>query len=221
MHQLKTLAHLMRVTNEMDEDAQLRNAAACPNVMLDFAQFNGGFTETAIALGCAVSSWDMDYSDEDSDVFARVGLSCQNLQKISVMTSCTAFSEPSFRAFFLSTNPTLRRMSVEFRSASDFSVVLNVLAEKVDSLTSLACNGYSVSVEILQVFLASQKNLVDIDFFCEGFCNCKELRYRPHAAPNDHENDMGLNWRPIVNSCINHSGLERIECLCNNAGDSP
>lgn len=58
----------LTTANDMDQDALLRIVEDCPNVLLDFAQYNMSYTETAIALGRAASSWMTHYSDRDCGV---------------------------------------------------------------------------------------------------------------------------------------------------------
>lgn len=205
----------LKVTNEIDKNELLRIASACLNVILDFAQYNRSFTETVIALGRATTSWSMAYSDKDSGVFGRVGLSCPNLSRISVKTMCEGFSATSFGGLFSLPKQKLRVLDVAFGRASYLSIVFKVVAEKHDSLTSFSCLGDSLCVEDVRVFLASQKNLKRVDFHTEGWCTCWNRRNRPGHGPIS---NMGSDWRSIVNTCINHSNVTEIECSCNAAG---
>lgn len=104
----------------------------------------------------------MHYSDEDSSVFRSVGLSCRNLQRISISTACEGFSAASSSRLFDLPKPNLRHLRVEFDDDSDLSTVFNVLAQKIDSLESFSCGGQGLSVESLKVFLVSQKQLAKI-----------------------------------------------------------
>lgn len=133
-----------------------------------------------------------------------------------MMTSFPNFSAASFSRLFALPRPKLRHLSVEFGDGSDMSIVFNVLVEKVDSLASFSCMGASLSVESLKVFLTSQKNLAKIRFRTEDECVCQD--HGDHAEDEEGRNEMGLNWKTIVNPCINHRGLTEIECTCDSAG---
>lgn len=195
------------MTNEMDRDALLRIAEACTNVMLDFDQRNRSFTETVIALGRAASSWKMAYADQDSSVFRRVGLSCPNLKRISVKTAWEGFSATTFGGLFSFPKHQLRALDVG-------SIAFNVVAEKHDSLTSLSCTGYSISIEALRLLFQSQKNLIRIHIHYERQCSCRDDGDRPDQR---HVNDMGTDWRPIGNAFIDQSNVTEIQCTCSEA----
>lgn len=66
----------LSIGTEVKKDALLGIASTCPNIILDFGQYDRSHTETFIALGRASSSWMMHQSDMGSEVFSHVGLSC-------------------------------------------------------------------------------------------------------------------------------------------------
>lgn len=92
----------------------------------------------------------------------------------------------------------LHHLAVRFFRDSDMLIVLSAVAEKVDSLASFPCVGYSVSVATLQLLFASQKNLKRITFHYNGWCTCSSQPRRVDGPPEKHRHDMGLNWKPIV-----------------------
>lgn len=142
------LAGLKIQNGEADADSLLRIPAACPEALIDFPQSSYGEdsdSELVIALGRAASSWTMQQKDEDNDIFAHVGLSSFNLERVSVQTSLPNFSEASFGAFFAVSKPK-RQLDVHFWGKSDISTVLKVLTEKITSLTSFSRTGDSISV---------------------------------------------------------------------------
>lgn len=80
-------------------------------------------------------------------------------------TACVGFSATSFGSLVSFPKPS---GDVEFRRASELSLETNEVTEKVDSLTSFSCLGYSISVEALQLFLGSKKNLAEIRVALKG-----------------------------------------------------
>lgn len=210
----------------MGKEALVRIVNACPKASIDIPQccFGTSSIEAVLALGLAASSWTMSNADNDSRIFARIGLSCPYLRRISMRTSCDMFSESSFGALFTPPKPALRHFNVYFPgdSASRISSVLNVLSERHNSLTSFSCSGSTIALAPLRRFLQSHKELKKIQFHAIGWCSCQSHHYpsRSKHLQDAHKNDMGLYWKPIVSVCIENTSLVEITCKCSCVGGS-
>lgn len=152
------------------DPALVRIGDACPNVLIDFPMTSRGRTETVISLGRAAKSWTMHPVD-DIEALARLGLSCPNLRSISRLLTGQfgSFSASSFGGLFAQPKPMLKYLDMSTdhgreRSGSDMSIVLNVLADRVDSLESFSCEAVRFPLEPLLRLLRSQKELKTIWF---------------------------------------------------------
>lgn len=96
-------------------------------------------------------------------------------------------------------------------SDSDMSIVLNVLADKVDSLEAFSCTRAKLALEPLRRFLRSQKNLQKIEASCRGWCGCAGRS----MLPNEDRVGMGFAWIPFVSACIENRSLVEVKgCSC-------
>lgn len=182
-------------SGEMEKEALLRIAAACPKVVIDFPQsISGGEsnTETVIALGSAAATWTMHDSDRDNGVFSPFGLFCSNLKGVTVR----AFSETAFGRLFTLPKNKLRHVFVMFLGVSEISSVLNVLTEKVNSSESFFCAGVSMSVELLRGFVLSQKELKIVCFYGNDWCSCQSYRY-PGIIVGEHKKTWDCSGRRL------------------------
>lgn len=120
-------------------------------------------------------------SEKDPGIFARIGVASPNLKIVRSFTTSNfpSFSTTSFGGLFAQPKPKLKYLDVfagiqsTVRRGDDISVVLNVLADKVDSLESFTCSGTRLALESLQRFLLSQKKLQKIRLNCFGWAGAK------------------------------------------------
>lgn len=173
----------LKLSNSWAKKRELATIAeACPRILITipFNEYDGGGgsrSETVAELGRAAGTDHMSWRDTNcSRSFDLVGRSCPNLQNISVRNSnAMSFSAASFGGLFVLPKTALRHMFIE---QDDMSIVLSVLADKIDSLNSFSCSCYTLSVEPLRRFVQSQKGMKKIRFCCKEWCSCHNLHYR-------------------------------------------
>lgn len=183
--------------------ALFRILGACPNISIGFSTgrsdfFDGASTNTVIEFGLlsscwAVKTWALDYNDLS---FAHVGRSCLNLEKCLVAcNSLRPLTESSFSGLFIVPKEHLRYLDVQVASsASSIDVLLSVLGKKVSSLETFSYRSIVLSIQLLEKFVWSQKQLKQISFRVEHsfVCQRKHNRLFSWQFTAAVEDDMGI-----------------------------
>lgn len=155
--------------------SQVAICKACANVQIhNETWWHGkGFPECAVASGERSATWTGEFRDEDpTDAFLRVGATCPNLQKRNVSSWITTVTEDALRGLLSPPKVKLREIDIGVTDSVSMRAIFTVLADKVCFRETFGYAGPTPCLDLLRLFIHSQKELNEISFLSDEDCIC-------------------------------------------------